>query len=168
MNLQYFFLLFKVDVALIFNGIECTFRGERSMQIVFSFLLWFKKQKRDGWWDNLWNMWLYIPGKIQRNRFDPREMPINSQGSWSLQGRDKIIPATSVEKASRLQLKELKELNKGRRSSILCTVCILVARKLWRRTAVCGSGHGRTALRIVHRAGGPGSGLLRVCVARFW
>lgn len=54
-------------------------------------------------------------------RLNPREMPVNSKGSWTLQGRDKIIPATRVEKASRLQLKELREINKDRESSISFT-----------------------------------------------
>lgn len=34
------------------------------------------------------------------------------------------MPATSVEKASRLQLKELEEINEDRKSSILSSVCV--------------------------------------------
>lgn len=35
------------------------------------------------------------------------------------------MPATSLEKASRLQLKELEEINKDRKSSILSSVHML-------------------------------------------
>lgn len=61
----------------------------------------------------------------EKLKFSPREMLVNCKGRRTLQGKDKIMPATSVEKASRLQLKELEEINKDRKSSILSSVCML-------------------------------------------
>lgn len=62
---------------------------------------------------------------LEKLKFTPREMPVNCKSRWTLQGKNKIMPATSLEKASRLQLKELEAINKDRKSSILSSVHML-------------------------------------------
>lgn len=78
MNLQNLFLLFKVHAASIFNGIGCTFWGERSMLFFFSFHDLTQEAEGGGNGGIICGTCDSI--SQEKLKSSPREMPVNCKG----------------------------------------------------------------------------------------